>query len=351
MQDILAHVTTWEEEALRYLPRILEGGTPPRYSTTYGGIDAFNAQMTARKARLSAPRGTGTGRRRAPPAGRPGAERSGGRDRQRHALPPPSTARHVQPLPQARRGDPGVAGSAGDQDAVSAASSARSAARVAAGMRGHREGVGLEPREVGGREAKILDERGQLLAQRATEHGGVVGIDREPHAPLVQPAKRVRGQVLTTLSLTLDHGHTSSVTPSAARRSTSAASSTARTPCSIRARRAGRAPPPRRRVPSARRRGPWSAGLGAAPPRRPRRRPACCCAVSSPCRLMPVEPGRAQHRLDHRGRRALGLVLRERGEDAHDQARRLRGLDGRRRRRGPASVCSSARATSKEISA
>ena len=49
VQDILAHVTTWEEEALRYLPRIVEGGTPPRYSTTYGGIDAFNAQMTARQ--------------------------------------------------------------------------------------------------------------------------------------------------------------------------------------------------------------------------------------------------------------------------------------------------------------
>ena len=42
-----------------------------------------------------APRGTGTARRRAPPGGRPGAERSGGRDRQRHALPPSSTARHV----------------------------------------------------------------------------------------------------------------------------------------------------------------------------------------------------------------------------------------------------------------
>jgi len=55
VQDILAHVTTWEEEALRYLPRILEGGTPPRYSATYGGIDAFNAQMTARKACLPLP--------------------------------------------------------------------------------------------------------------------------------------------------------------------------------------------------------------------------------------------------------------------------------------------------------
>ena len=30
--DILAHVTTWEQEALKYLPTILEGSTPPRYS-------------------------------------------------------------------------------------------------------------------------------------------------------------------------------------------------------------------------------------------------------------------------------------------------------------------------------
>ncbi len=50
VRDILAHVTTWEEEALTHLPLILEGGTPPRYSVTYGGIDAFNARMTERKA-------------------------------------------------------------------------------------------------------------------------------------------------------------------------------------------------------------------------------------------------------------------------------------------------------------
>jgi hypothetical protein len=49
VRDILAHVTTWEEEALIHLPLILEGGRPPRYSTTYGGIDAFNALMTERK--------------------------------------------------------------------------------------------------------------------------------------------------------------------------------------------------------------------------------------------------------------------------------------------------------------
>ena len=53
VRDIIAHVTTWEEEALKHLPSILEGGTPPRYSATYGGIDAFNAQMTVRKAALS----------------------------------------------------------------------------------------------------------------------------------------------------------------------------------------------------------------------------------------------------------------------------------------------------------
>ena len=31
VRDILAHVTTWEEEALKHLPLILKGGTPPRY--------------------------------------------------------------------------------------------------------------------------------------------------------------------------------------------------------------------------------------------------------------------------------------------------------------------------------
>jgi len=53
VKDILAHVTTWEQEALKYLPLILEGGRPPRYSVTYGGIDAFNAQMTEQKRSLS----------------------------------------------------------------------------------------------------------------------------------------------------------------------------------------------------------------------------------------------------------------------------------------------------------
>jgi hypothetical protein len=46
-------VTWWEEEALTHLPHILAGGRPPRYSVTYGGIDAFNARMTEETKGLS----------------------------------------------------------------------------------------------------------------------------------------------------------------------------------------------------------------------------------------------------------------------------------------------------------
>ncbi len=55
VRDIIAHVTTWEEEALEHLPLIVKGGTPPRYSVRDGGIDAFNARMAARKSGLSLP--------------------------------------------------------------------------------------------------------------------------------------------------------------------------------------------------------------------------------------------------------------------------------------------------------
>ena len=55
VKDILAHVTTWEEEALKYLPLIIESGRPPRYSAQYGGIDAFNALRTEQKRSLSLP--------------------------------------------------------------------------------------------------------------------------------------------------------------------------------------------------------------------------------------------------------------------------------------------------------
>src|SRR6266700_1231869 len=54
VKDILAHVTTWEEEALKYLPLIITGGRPPRY-TRYGGIDAFIAQRTQRNRGLPLP--------------------------------------------------------------------------------------------------------------------------------------------------------------------------------------------------------------------------------------------------------------------------------------------------------
>ena len=53
VRDIIAHVTWWEEEALKHLPLVLEGGRPPRYSVTYGGIDAFNALMTEQRSHLS----------------------------------------------------------------------------------------------------------------------------------------------------------------------------------------------------------------------------------------------------------------------------------------------------------
>ena len=53
VRDIIAHVTTWEEEALKHLPLILQGGVPPRYSVQYGGIDAFNARMTEQKRGLA----------------------------------------------------------------------------------------------------------------------------------------------------------------------------------------------------------------------------------------------------------------------------------------------------------
>ncbi len=52
VKDIAAHVTTWEDEALKYLPVILEGKRPPRYSVLHGGIDAFNAKMTTAKRTL-----------------------------------------------------------------------------------------------------------------------------------------------------------------------------------------------------------------------------------------------------------------------------------------------------------
>jgi hypothetical protein len=53
VKDLIAHVTWWEEEALRHLPLIIAGDRPPRYSVAYGGIDAFNAMMAERKRDMS----------------------------------------------------------------------------------------------------------------------------------------------------------------------------------------------------------------------------------------------------------------------------------------------------------
>jgi hypothetical protein len=53
IKDIIAHVTSWETEALKNLPLILAGKKPPLYSITYGGIDSFNAQTMEQKRLLS----------------------------------------------------------------------------------------------------------------------------------------------------------------------------------------------------------------------------------------------------------------------------------------------------------
>jgi len=53
IKDIVAHVTWWEEESLIHLPHILAGEKPPKYSTQYGGIDAFNALKHEEKKDLS----------------------------------------------------------------------------------------------------------------------------------------------------------------------------------------------------------------------------------------------------------------------------------------------------------
>ena len=53
IKNIIAHISSWEDESLTHLPLILTGEKPPRYSVTYGGIDAFNALITEQKWNLS----------------------------------------------------------------------------------------------------------------------------------------------------------------------------------------------------------------------------------------------------------------------------------------------------------
>ena len=51
VKDLLAHVATWEEEAVQALQLIVQGKRPPRY----GGVDGFNARRHELHASLSLP--------------------------------------------------------------------------------------------------------------------------------------------------------------------------------------------------------------------------------------------------------------------------------------------------------
>ncbi len=53
IRHVLIHVTSWDEEALKALPIIVEGRRVPRYSDVYGGINAFNALTQERKQGLT----------------------------------------------------------------------------------------------------------------------------------------------------------------------------------------------------------------------------------------------------------------------------------------------------------
>jgi DinB superfamily len=51
VKDLMAHVATWEGEALVGLPIIMQGKRPPRY----GGVDNFNARQYDRISHLDLP--------------------------------------------------------------------------------------------------------------------------------------------------------------------------------------------------------------------------------------------------------------------------------------------------------
>jgi len=48
-KDVIAHVASWDGEALKALPLIMQSKRPPRY----GGVDNFNARQYEANARLS----------------------------------------------------------------------------------------------------------------------------------------------------------------------------------------------------------------------------------------------------------------------------------------------------------
>ncbi len=53
LRDLMVHITSWEEEALKSIPIILQGQRLPRYRQLYGGIDAFNAKEQQAKLHVS----------------------------------------------------------------------------------------------------------------------------------------------------------------------------------------------------------------------------------------------------------------------------------------------------------
>ena len=52
VKDLLGHLTTWEEEAIKAMDLMAKGQPQPRYRQ-YGGVDGFNAGESEKKAGLS----------------------------------------------------------------------------------------------------------------------------------------------------------------------------------------------------------------------------------------------------------------------------------------------------------
>jgi hypothetical protein len=50
LKDVVCHVATWDEEALKALPLMIQGKPPQRYADAYGGLDAFNELRRGEKA-------------------------------------------------------------------------------------------------------------------------------------------------------------------------------------------------------------------------------------------------------------------------------------------------------------
>ena len=112
VKDLIAHVTWWEEEALRHLPLIIVGDRPPRYSVAYGGIDAFNAMMAERKRDVSLSEvltQQDDTHQRLIDFVQSVSERP---FHAGDALPTSPTTRYLQPLPDPHQGDTGMAAAA-----------------------------------------------------------------------------------------------------------------------------------------------------------------------------------------------------------------------------------------------